>query len=149
MKTIIIYYSKHHGNTKKLLDSLTNVELVNILEKQPLYLNDYDIIGIASGIYYENYHQSIIQYIKDHLPAHKKVFCVHTAGLPRINQDKVIKKLVVDKNSKHIGTFCCVGYDTFGPLKLIGGLGKGHPNNDDISNFLQFYKSLVNKYESD
>lgn len=36
------------------------------------------------------------------------------------------------KRSKVIGKFGCRGYDTFGPFKLVGGIAKGHPNEEDI-----------------
>ncbi|MBP3233791.1 MAG: hypothetical protein J6M65_05150 [Eubacterium sp.] len=54
MKTAIIYYSKHHGNTKKLLDAIkaTNeIDLIDVTEGTSVELAVYDRIGIASGIY--------------------------------------------------------------------------------------------------
>ena len=57
--TAIIYYSKHHGNTKKLLDAIAEadpeVELVDVTEKHELDLSRYDKIGFASGIYYNKF----------------------------------------------------------------------------------------------
>ena len=32
MKTAILYYSKHHGNTKKLLDAIAAVEFYKSLK---------------------------------------------------------------------------------------------------------------------
>lgn len=54
MKTAIIYYSKHHGNTKKLLDAIkaTNeIDLIDVTEGTSVELAVYDRIGKASGIY--------------------------------------------------------------------------------------------------
>ncbi len=56
-KTAIVYYSKHHGNTKKVLDSIT-------------------------------------------------------------------------------------GFDTFGPFKIVGGLQKGHPTEEELQAAVEFYKNL-------
>ena len=30
--------------------------------------------------------------------------------------------------------FGCKGYDTFGPFKLVGGIAKDHPNEEDMKN---------------
>ena len=32
MKTAIVYYSKHHGNTKKLLDAIVAAEEVTLID---------------------------------------------------------------------------------------------------------------------
>ena len=55
MRTAIVYYSQHHGNTKKLLDAISDadisVTLINAAEKIEVDLRDYDRIGLASDIY--------------------------------------------------------------------------------------------------
>ena len=52
MKTAIVYYSQHHGNTKKLLDAICDadmsVTLINATEKKEVDLREYDRIGIAN-----------------------------------------------------------------------------------------------------
>ena len=40
------------------------------------------------------------------------------------------------------GKFGCKGYDTFGPFKLVGGIAKGHPDDIDIQNAVEFVKDL-------
>lgn len=55
MKTAIVYYSKHHGNTKKLIDAIaaadSTVSLIDVTENPDADLSGYDRIGFASGIY--------------------------------------------------------------------------------------------------
>lgn len=55
-KTAIVYYSQHHGNTKKVLDAIADydndVTLVDVTEKHEVDLTGYDRIGFASGIYF-------------------------------------------------------------------------------------------------
>lgn len=41
-----------------------------------------------------------------------------------------------------IGKFGCKGYDTFGPFKLVGGIAKRHPDEEDIKNAVEFVKEL-------
>ena len=64
MKTTIVYYSQHHGNTKKLLDAICDadisVELINAAEKIEVDLREYDRIGFASGIYFSTFAKPII-----------------------------------------------------------------------------------------
>ena len=52
MKTIILYYSNHHGNTKKLVDAIQasdpeNVEILDVTTAGPKDLSGYDLIGAS------------------------------------------------------------------------------------------------------
>ena len=55
---------------------------------------------------------------------------------------KSIEQILDEKRSKVIGKFGCKGYDTFGPFKLVGGIAKGHPDEEDIKNTVEFVKEL-------
>ena len=60
MKTAIIYASPHHGNTKKLIDAIATkheVTLIDATQTKDQDLSDYDLIGYASGIYFQKYHK--------------------------------------------------------------------------------------------
>ena len=46
------------------------------------------------------------------------------------------------KHASVDGKFGCKGYDTFGPFKLVGGIAKGHPDDKDIQNAVEFVKDL-------
>ena len=53
MKTAIIYYSAHHGNTRKLVEAVAqgrDVTLIDALTAKSTDLSGYDLIGFASGI---------------------------------------------------------------------------------------------------
>ena len=58
------------------------------------------------------------------------------------NNYKSIEQILDKKRSKVIGKFGCKGYDTFGPFKLVGGIAKGHPDEEDIKNAVEFVKGL-------
>ena len=81
-KTAIVYYSQHHGNTKKVLDAIANydkdIDLIDVIEKHEVDLTGYDRIG----------------------------------------------------------------FDTFSPFKLVGGLQKGHPTEEELQAAVEFYKNL-------
>ena len=145
MSTAIIYYSKHHGNTKKLLDAIAaryEVTLVDVTAGGDVDLEHFDVIGIASGIYYSSYAKPLLEYARNQLPSGKKVFFISTYGAHREGYYDAIRKVTSEKNCTEIGTYGCLGYDTFGPFKLVGGLCKGHPDQDEISGAVDFYGSI-------
>jgi len=146
LTTAIIYYSKHHGNTKKLLDAIAaadpEVELVDATEKHELDLRRYDRIGFASGIYYGKFAEQVINFAKVNLPLEKNVFFIATAGNPTKSCFNSIVAVAEEKRAKELGRYISKGFDTFGPFKLVGGLQKGHPTDDEIQGAVEFYKGL-------
>lgn len=145
MKTAIIYYSKHHGNTKKLLDAIkaTNeIDLIDVTKGTSVELAVYDRIGIASGIYYSSFAKPLLEYASANLPENKQVFYIATCGSPRKNYFDAIGAIAKEKNCKNIGHYSCLGFDTYGPFKFIGGIAKGHPTDQEIQGAIDFYKSL-------
>lgn len=146
MSTCIIYYSKNHGNTKKLLDAIKaedpKVELIDVTEKRKVDLNGYDRIGFASGVYYSKFAEQVLTFAKVNLPAQKDVFYLATAGNPIKLNFNSIAEIAKDKQCNELGRFQCKGFDTFGPFKLVGGIQKGHPTEDEIAEAVEFYKNL-------
>lgn len=127
MKTAIVYYSAHHGNTKKLIDAIAakhEVELIDAARQSAADLSAYDLVGFASGIYYSKFHKTVLQFAKDNLPEGKKVFFLYTYG------------------AEIAGEYGCFGFNTFGPFKLVGGMAKGHPIEDEIAAAVSFYEGL-------
>ena len=53
-----------------------------------------------------------------------------------------IAAVVTDKGANILGEYGCRGFDTFGPFKLIGGIAKGHPNEDELQKAKAFYRSI-------
>ncbi len=45
------------------------------------------------------------------------------------------------KNAEIVGKFTCPGFNTFGPFKLIGGTAKGRPDENDLKDAVEFYRS--------
>lgn len=145
MKTAIIYYSKHNGNTKKLLDAISGkheVTLIDVTAAPSEDLGDYDRIGFASGIYYSKFHKTLLKYAEENLPAGKPVFFIYTCGAEKDGYTNAIEDIAKKKNAQILGSFGCLGLDTFGPFKLIGGIAKGHPDSDDLARAVAFYEGL-------
>ncbi len=145
MKSIIIYASTHHGNTRKVVEAIAKeceVELLNACEVHEKDLTSYDLIGFASGIYAAQFHQQIKNFAQVNLPQNKKIFYIMTSAMDK-DFSKSMEASVNGKNAEVVGKFSCKGYNTFGPFKLVGGTGKGHPDDNDLKNAVEFYKSLV------
>lgn len=146
MKTAIVYYSKHHENTKKLLDAIAmqnEVTLIDVTKNPTTDLSGYDRIGFASGIYYSKFQKSVLAFAENHMPEGKETFFIYTYGAEKKGYTNAITEAVQKHNTEILGSFGCYGFNTFGPFKLIGGIAKGHPDSTDIQNVLSFYKSLA------
>ncbi len=145
MKTAIIFYSEHHGNTRKLLDAIAeknDVTLIDVTKEQKADLSGYDRIGLASGIYYSGFAKQLLEFARKNLPEGKDVFYVYTHGAPKGNFLKAIREIAEAKGCREIGSYHCTGFDTFGPFKLVGGIAKGHPTEEEIASAVSFYESL-------
>lgn len=146
MKIAIVYYSKHHNNTKKLIDAIAekyDADLYDVTNTKSADLSEYDLIGFASGIYYQTYQKSVLSFAEKNLPEGKKVFFLYTCGIKRKNYTKDIADVAKSKNAIVCGSFGCKGYDTFGPFKIVGGIAKKHPDEEDIVACLKFFDGIV------
>ena len=145
MKTAIVYYSQHHGNTKKLLDAIAKeneVTLIDVTEQPSADLAGYDRIGFASGIYFSAFAKQLTAFAEAHLPEKKDVFFIYTHGAPKGDFLKAMREIAAKKNCRELGEYRCQGFDTFGPFKLVGGIAKGHPTEEEIKGAVDFYKNL-------
>lgn len=145
MKTAICYYSRHHGNTLKVLASIAggqDVDLIDVTSIKAANLEKYDAVGFASGIYFSKFHGSVTNFARDNLPEGKAVFFVYTCGTKHDGYTKAIAQAVTAKNAKILGEYGCLGFDTVGPFKLVGGIAKGHPNADELQEAKTFYLSI-------
>ena len=145
MKTAIVYYSRHHGNTKKLLDAIAaanEVTLIDVTEQPSADLAGYDRIGLASGIYYNSFAGQLLSFAREHLPENRDVFYIFTHGAPKGTFLAAIRRIAGQKGCRELGSYHCQGFDTFGPFRLVGGIAKGHPTEEEISAAVDFYQKL-------
>ncbi len=146
MNTAIVYYSKHHGNTKKLLDAIaaedSSVVLIDVTKQPDADLSSYDRIGLASGIYFSSFAKQLVDFAKSRLPEGKDVFFIYTHGAPLVGLPSGIRAAAKEKNCRMIGKYHCRGFDTFGPFGKIGGIAKRRPDEKDIEGAVAFYRAL-------
>lgn len=152
MKTAIVYRSTHHGNTKKVLDAIRDassdeIVLIDAAEASSVDLNGYDLIGLASGIYYSKFDKKVLAFARTGMPRGKPVFFLYTCGAERDGYTKAIRQALEGTDANVLGEFGCLGFNTYGPFKLIGGLAKDHPNEADLEDAAAFYRGLHEKLE--
>ncbi|RLD19732.1 MAG: hypothetical protein DRI33_02570, partial [Caldiserica bacterium] len=108
MKTLIIYVSMHHGNTKKIAKAMAevlNTDITKLSEVKANILKHYDLIGFGSGIYYGKHSKELLNFI-DRLDSQKgkMAFVFSTSGIdiiPIINDfNKFLQKRLLKKGFK-------------------------------------------------
>ena len=146
MKTAICYYSEHHGNTKLLLDAIQEqgpeVVLIDCTKKHEVDLLGYDRIGFASSIYYGSFAKPLLSFAQINLPDKNQVFFIFTCGSMAPTYTKRIREIAEAKEAKILGEYGCFGFDTFGLFKIVGGIKKGHPTDEEIEDAVRFYQGL-------
>ena len=147
-KAAIIYASVHHGNTEKVVTAMARdmpVTLFKVEQAEHIDFSEYDCIGFASGIYAGRCHRSIYAFLKNHrheLP--KQTFAVCTSGVGKGKYAKKFADYLAKNGFTVLGEFERKGFDTFGPFKLFGGLGKGHPDDKELADGVAFIKKILN-----
>jgi len=150
MNTLIVYASVHHQNTEKVAKVIAEVlgaDLVPISQAQPDTLTAYDLIGFGSGIYFTKFHKALLQFVEA-LPAvtRKRAFIFSTSGEGGIQRHATLKERLMNRGFSIVGDFSCKGWNTWGPLKLVGGTNKGRPNEKDLEGAREFARGLKDKY---
>ena len=118
MKIAICYYSRHHGNTRKVLEALAGegeAYLFDVTTRQAVRLEGYDRIGFASGVYYGKFHPSVPAFARQYLPEGKPVFFLCTYGASR---GKSLREMEAVAREKYCPS--CASEKRQGSLTLIG-----------------------------
>ena len=152
MKILIIVKSKHNDNTLKIAEAMSEAAPVTVtdLENVKYYkLDEYDIIGFGSGIYFGKHDKEILNFVKtlNNEPAFSFVFS--TSGSKNFQKNnRTLIKLLESKNKTVLGSFGCQGYDKFFIFALLGGINKDRPNIDDFDAAQQFVQDIIEKYNN-
>jgi flavodoxin len=144
----IICVSIHHGNTHKLATTLTSelgADLFSVDEAKNIRLASYQLVGLGSGIYFGRHHGSLRELVDSWQAPPRRVFLFSTAGLPFLRwcQHSSLRRRLVRKGCQVVSEFCCRGWDTVGPLWLMGGINRKHPNSRDLDRAIEFAQGLI------
>jgi flavodoxin len=157
LRSLVVVFSYHHRNTEKIANACANVlgaEVKTPQQVKPKEIAEYDLVGFGSGIYSATFDASVLD-LADRLPhaAGKKAFLFSTYGAPAFianrefiekNHQQVREKLQV-KGYSIIGEFGCAGWNTNSFLKFFGGLNKGRPSAEDLTNAEAFAREMKEK----
>lgn len=144
-RALIICVSVSHGNSAavaRAMASALGAEVREPEEVEPHTLAQYDVVGFGSGIFYATHHRRLRDYV-EHLPLGngRRAFVFTTSGRGRAQSwwgQRTLETVLHDKGYDVVGSFDCRGYDTWWPLRLVGGLNKGHPDALDLSHAYDF-----------
>jgi flavodoxin len=138
MNAIIILFSYHHKNTEKIaqvISSTIGAEIKTPNQVDPSSLSNYDLVGFGSGVYFGKLHKVLLNFA-DKIPdvSKKKAFIISTSGQTgkTTKFHKQLKEKLQRKGFDVISEFNCGAFDTFGALKIFGGINKGRPNEEDL-----------------
>jgi flavodoxin len=157
VKSLVVVYSYHHGNTEKIAHAMAGVLGAEVKTPQQVFpekLREYDLIGFGSGIYSATFDPAVLR-LADRLSfaAGKKAFIFSTYGAPAFianrefveqNHDQIREKLQL-KGYTVIGEFGCAGWNTNSFLNYFGGLNKGRPDAGDLKNAEAFAREMMEK----
>ena len=150
MISLIIYKSIHHRNTEKIakiMSGALEADLLDLKDVSAEIIDEYDLIGFGSGVYYKKPHKKLLEFIDslDYME-NKEAFIFSTGGGAKAeNFNGFLKGKLSEKGFKIIDEFHCKGLSTFGPLKIVGGINKGRPDDEDFKNAKIFAVDLKEK----
>lgn len=153
--TIILCDSVHHQNTAKIARAIAEPLAARVAEPEQAgsdILDQYDLIGFGSGVYFGRLHPALFELLDtlpDTLSAQrttrgKPAFIFSTSGLSFLASvwHAPLKAKLAQKGFDLIAEFHCRGFDTWGPLWLVGGINKHHPDQPDLERAASFGRRL-------
>ena len=148
-KVLVVYESIHNGNTERianLIGECLEGDVFRVGEIDKSIIQDYDVIGFGSGIYFGKHHRSLFELIDEMDRLEKKSFIFSTRTLtPQSLSHRKLKEKLMEKGAKILGEFSCKGESRMGIFKLFGGICKGRPNSDDMRRARDFAENLKKK----
>lgn len=151
MNSIVIVSSYHHGNTMKVANAIASVLQCRVVTPEQIIienLKQYDFIGFGSGIDSGRHYKPLLD-LADRLPEvrEKPAFIFSTSaiqGYTKVAKDHaLLREKLQSKGYAIAGEFSCRGYNTNSFLKLVGGMNRGKPDENDFTHAEEFAKALL------
>jgi flavodoxin len=147
---LVLLKSIHRRNTEKVARAIADVLGADVVAPEDAtsdVLARYELFGFGSGIYFGRLHGALRSWVDGLQPQAQRLpaFVFSTAGTPALHKIAHwdLKRKLSKAGFDTIGEFNCAGYDTFGLLRLVGGLNRGRPNEADLARAGAFARSLV------
>ena len=123
---------------------VSDAQVCTIDKMNTVNMDDYEIIGFGSGIAFGKHYDKLLNVVGQLQLKEKNVFVFSTSGTGNKKYNSALIELLKNAEASVVDDFTCKGYDTYGPFKIIGGVSKGHPDDDDIAAAKQFIQRIVN-----
>jgi flavodoxin len=154
--SLILCKSVDHGSTAKVAEAMRGVLGARVAAPEEIpftSLTGYSLVGFGSGVYYGRMHPALVDWLRglpDAKAATIPAFIFTTSGLPVLARlwAAPLRRLLTSKGFAVLGEFACRGFDTWGPLRLTGGLNRNHPDERDLDRARRFANEIAGKVRS-
>jgi flavodoxin len=156
VSALIVCVSVSHGNTRRVAEAIGGVLGADVVEPEQLgsaEVAGYDLVGLGSGIYAMTFHPRLWRFVRS-MPrgCGRPVFLFATSGSrepwwrPAV---LVMGGVLRSKGYRVVGMFSCRGWDTWLPLRLIGGINQGRPADADLAAAREFASRMGDQVTAD
>jgi flavodoxin len=147
----IVFTSIHHGNSRRVAEALAAELAADLIPADSAAAQDvsaYDLVGLGSGIYFGRHHRLLRSLVSAWRKPPRRTFLFSTAGLPFLKrlQHASLRRRLKKQQCDILGEFCCRGWDTVGPLWLMGGINRKHPNDRDLRRVREFAMRMRHEF---
>jgi flavodoxin/ferredoxin len=152
VKAKIAYFSQT-DNTKKVAEEIAagieeageSVQLKRLQEAGPLWLEDADLIGIGTPVFYYKQPFNVTDFLKRLSGLEGKfAFLFLTEGGHQSNTFLRMSRLLKRKGITVIDAFSCLGYDTY-PVFIGKNRQLGHPDKEELGAAREFGRHLFER----
>lgn len=149
MRAVIVYESLHHGNTKRVAETMADAcgaDLVRLGERKKPDLQAYDLVGLGSGIYHSRHHPALVAFARSARFADgARAFLFSTAGIPSLAGlwHRSLTAALTARGVPIAGELCLPGYDTYAIFGLVGGINRGRPGVRELERAREFARSMA------
>jgi flavodoxin len=150
MKCLIVLYSYHHNNTRKVAEAIAQV--IGAAVKSPMETNEselkeYGLIGFGAGIDSGRHYRELLDFADQLSPVDgKRCFIFSTSavqGDKKVSKDHAqLREILQAKGYQVTDEFSCLGFNTNLFLKYFGGMNKDRPNEADLNHARMFAAKL-------
>ncbi len=157
-KVLLVVYSYHHGNTRKIAEAMAGelgAEIRTPAQVSPETLAGYDLVGFGAGIDSGRHYKPILD-LADRLPhvEDRPAFLFSTCGIPASlargdiparqveGNHAALREKLRDRGYRIAGEWGCLGFNTNLFLKFFGGVNKGRPDGNDLEGAKAFARGL-------
>ncbi|MCX4808430.1 flavodoxin family protein [Streptomyces sp. NBC_01214] len=153
MKTLLVCTSVSHGNTRRVARAMAEVLDARVAAPDEVEVSDlpgYDLVGFGSGVFSQRMHRDLLGFVRA-VPrpgtgsrpgsgsrattSRGPAFVFATSGLPELAFapfTRPLVRLLEGRGFAVVDTFTCRALDTWMPFRLIGGINKQRPDEDDL-----------------